>query len=102
MNTIITKGLGIHQQLVTQGYGALVIVFEQKAAGRSGSKGGQIWTSAIKTRWIKIPDEPKRIYVDVMFVKYSEDISVDVVLNEIKGNYIDVKAYLEKEVELYD
>ena len=56
----------------------------------------------IKTRKISLPDEDRDITVDVLLIKYTGDISVDVILKEVGDQYSEVTVYLEDEVKIYD
>jgi len=56
----------------------------------------------IQTRKIRLPDEDKDITVDVLLIKYSGDISIEAILQEVSGNYSEVEVHLEGGVRIYD
>lgn len=107
MNTIITRGLGPKNQLITQGYGGtlFVVITPPEPTVSLGAGGGRVILpkrDEIITRKIKVPDIKDKITVDVLLIQYSEDLSVKAIMDEFKDKYTDIKVYFEKDVEFDD
>ena len=108
MNTIITRGLGTKNQLITQGYGGTLVIIvtpSEPTIHYPSGGGGQFILPGpgdIRTLTIKVPDKKNKITVDVLLIEYSEDLSVKAIMEKFKDKYTDVKVYFEKDVEIDD
>jgi len=105
-NTIVTRGLGYKQQLVTMGYGGTLVVVVVPPTGGGPTifepYYGPLIPGAnvpIQTRTITIPAEDKTITVDVILVSGSHEINVDAILQDDKYKYDQIKVYSVDEVE---
>lgn len=100
MNTIITRGLGKENRLVTQGYGGtLVVVVAPPVISGGGGRVIHRKIDDIQTKTIKIPGKKDKITVDVLLIEYSEDLSVKAIMEKFADKYTDVQVYFEKDVE---
>ena len=114
MNNIIKRGLGKIHSLITKGFGKTLFVIVRKGTrGAGGSLAVPYIPYAdlnkkksilelIKTRKISVPDEKNDITVDVLLIKHTGEISVDVILKKVEGRYTEIKVYVEDEVKIYD
>lgn len=106
--SIITKGMGDSNTLITKGYGSTLVVVVAPSpvyGGGGGTYTPPLEPGVIQTRTIKLPHYKRKISVDVVLIYYDgndKNINVEASIEEYREKYDNIKVYLEKDVKFYD